>query len=167
MLQQFGLCFSPLSGKMSRSDRRGLALLDQITRCCPNRRDLRPPSAFGISPQRGKRKRPASPALRGQSFAKVSVGRDSLGSATDSYKQTPPTRGNRGERGIEAISARFPLRQALPLQDWLELHECRNKCEQTRDHARRGRSKSAESRMIVNGPSLTNSTCISAPKRPV
>ena len=36
--------------EMSQSDRGGLVLLDQRARCCRNR-DIRPPSAFGISPR--------------------------------------------------------------------------------------------------------------------
>ena len=39
------------AGEMSRSDRGGLALLDQIVRRRRNR-DARPPSAFGISPRK-------------------------------------------------------------------------------------------------------------------
>ena len=42
------------AGEMSWSDRGGLALLDRLSRRCCHR-DLRPPSAFGISPQRGER----------------------------------------------------------------------------------------------------------------
>ena len=71
------LLLSGLAGEMSRSDRGGQAPLDQIVRRYRNG-DVRPPSAFGISPRR-----------TGGEFCQGPAGGDSLGSATDSCEQTP------------------------------------------------------------------------------